>query len=81
MSNGETPVEQRVRSIETVCAAQLAKFVTFQTEISDHENRLREIEKLAPALRAVMWVGAVLGVSIIGFIWALITGQVSITFS
>ena len=81
MANGETTVEKRIRGIETTCAAQLTKFATLKKDLDDHENRLREIEKLAPALRAVMWVGAVLGVSVVGLIWAMITGQVSIHFN
>lgn len=44
------------------------------------DERLMEMEKLVPAIRAIMWVGAALGVSIVGLIWALITGQVQLIF-
>ena len=69
-------VEQRVRDIEITCAlrSQLGEIV------ADHETRLRTVEKLLPALRAVLWVGAGLGMSVIGFILALIIGQVQVIF-
>jgi len=41
---------------------------------------VQEIEKLVPALRAITWVGAILGMSIIALIWALITGQAQVVF-
>ena len=80
MSNGETTVETRLRGIETTCAAQIANYQAVRDQLEDHEDRMREIEKLVPALRAVMWVGAALGLSVIGLIWAMITGQVSVVF-
>ena len=80
MANGETNVEMRIRSIETRCAAQIANYKMMHEQMEDHEIRMRDIEKLVPALRAVMWVGAALGVSVIGLIWAMITGQVSVVF-
>lgn len=46
--------------------------------VEDHEKRLDALEELAPAIRIVIWLGAVLGVSILGLIWALITGSAQI---
>jgi len=48
--------------------------------IDDHEKRLRELEKLAPAMKVVIWVAGTLGVSVIALVWALITGQALIAF-
>ncbi len=80
MGNGETGTEKRVRAIETVCAAQRANYRTQSDTLEDHEGRMRDIEKLLPALRAVMWAGSVLAGSVIVFIWSLITGHVEVMF-
>jgi hypothetical protein len=48
--------------------------------VGDHEDRIRALEKLAPAMRVVVWIAGVLGVSVIGLIWALITGQAVLAF-
>ena len=80
MSNGETDVEKRIRILENACAAHNVEFRALLMSSEDHEDRMREIEKLLPALRAVMWVGSALGLSVIGLIWAMITGQVTLIF-
>jgi hypothetical protein len=49
-------------------------------KVEDHEARLRELEKLAPAMRVVIWVAGLLGASMIALIWALITGSAQILF-
>lgn len=49
-------------------------------KVEDHEERLRELEKLAPAMRVVIWVAGILGASVIALIWALITGSAQILF-
>jgi hypothetical protein len=46
----------------------------------DLTRRMKEVEKVMPALRLIMWVGAAIGASVIAFIWSLITGQASVTF-
>jgi len=43
-------------------------------------KRLAGVERLLPALRVMMWAGAVLGVSVLALIWALITGQAVVCF-
>ncbi len=43
-------------------------------------KRLAAVERLIPALRAVMWIGAALGVSVMALIWAMITGQATVMF-
>ena len=43
-------------------------------------KRMAAVERLIPALRAVMWIGAALGVSVMALIWALITGQAQVIF-
>lgn len=49
-------------------------------KVEDHETRLRDLEKLAPAMRVVIWVAGILGASVIALIWALITGSAQILF-
>jgi len=49
-----------------------------EVTVQDHEKRLRELEKLAPAMRVVIWIAGALGLSVIGLIWGLITGQISL---
>ena len=48
--------------------------------VEDHEKRLRDLEKLAPAMKVVIWIAGILGLSIIGLIWGLITDQISLAF-
>jgi hypothetical protein len=48
--------------------------------VDDHETRIRELEKLAPSMKLVIWIAGVLGISVVGLIWTLITGQASILF-
>ena len=48
--------------------------------VDDHEDRIRQLEKLAPAMRVVVWIAGVLGVSVIALIWGLITGQAVLAF-
>jgi len=62
-----------VRAQETADAAR--------DSIPDNlDERMTALEKLAPVTRAVLWVGGALGLSVIGLIWALITGQAAISF-
>jgi len=64
--------------------AHIGRYNTWRNENKDEhkelEKRMGEIEKLVPAIRAVMWVGAALGLSIVGLIWSLVTGQVQLIF-
>jgi len=80
MSNGETDVEKRIRIVENFCSARSTQYITMLEVQEDHEKRMRDIEKLVPALRAVMWVGTAIGLSIVMFIWSVITGQVNLQF-
>jgi len=61
--------------------------VVMQTEAShkrldDHERRLQEIEKILPSLvmtgKALTFVGSAVVLSILGLIWALVTGQATV---
>ena len=45
------------------------------------DRRMREVERIAPVVKVIMWVGSLIGASIIGLIWSLIAGQASIVFS
>ena len=51
-----------------------------RTVIDDLDSRVDEIEKLMPTVRIVMWVGAILGASVVALIWSVITGQAQIVF-
>lgn len=45
------------------------------------DRRVLRIEKLIPAVNVILWVGSAIGVSFIGLIWSIITGQASIIFN
>ena len=64
--------------------SQVARCMSWRKDHKDEHNkmdqRIGEMEKLVPAIRAIMWVGAALGLSIIGLIWSLVTGQVQLIF-
>jgi len=40
------------------------------------EDLKKAIAPLIPAYKAIMWLGGVIGVTLVAFIWSLITGQV-----
>lgn len=50
------------------------------TLLCNVEERLTKIDTLWNFYRVSLWIGGVLGVSILSLIWALITGQAQITF-
>jgi len=56
------------------------KNVAVGKTVEDHETRIRNLEKLAPAMKVVIWIAGVLGLSVIGLIWGLITGQITLAF-
>ncbi|MFC1996992.1 hypothetical protein ACFLXI_05215 [Chloroflexota bacterium] len=78
--DGESNLEKRVRSVETVQAAQLARYKSLDGSVDDHEARLRSIEELAPLLKINQFILMALGASMIALIWALLTGQVELAF-
>ena len=45
------------------------------------ERRLREVEKMTPVVRVMLWVGAAIGASVVGLIWSVIVGSASIIFN
>jgi len=49
-------------------------------DVRDLDQRVKALEGLAPVLRAVMWIGVALGMSVMALIWALITGQAQVIF-
>ena len=80
-TNGRIPLSQVVRDNLN---SHIARFNAWKVEHGkDHdkmEEKINEFEKLVPAIRATIWVGALLGVSIVGLIWSLVTGQVQLIF-
>ena len=69
-------IDSRVQAIECNDARSESVVVT----VKDHEDRHRSLEKLAPAMRVVVWIAGVLGISVIALIWGLITGQAVLAF-
>ena len=69
---------------EELCASEVPvlslKVGCLEVSAQDHEDRLRGLEKLIPSVRAVLWVGAAFGLSVVALIWALIVGQAQIVF-
>ena len=50
------------------------------TAVNGMDTRLKKVETYLPMLEFVKWTGAILGVSVLALIWALITGQATVTF-
>lgn len=74
-----------------VTATQEAKITAAHTRLDTHANDIKELKAakdatdkrlgvLEPAYRLMLFVGSALGISVIGLIWALITGTAKITF-
>ena len=76
----ETNLEKRVRSIETVSAAQRISSKAMHESVEDHEARLRRIEELTPLLKINQFILMGLSASVIALIWTLLTGQVQLVF-
>jgi len=64
---------QRCAQLDSV-RLTTAKLVTKQLNLE------KSVERASTVVRIVSWVGAVIGVSIIALIWALITGQAQVVF-
>jgi seryl-tRNA synthetase len=58
-----------------LCAARGVITEQLQNQAKDLETRMKRLEELYPAIKTIIWIGAVIGVSIIALIWSLITGQ------
>lgn len=83
LGDSMTRVEKKLDSFD--CRVQevekdMAKKDAVISTVEDHEKRLRELEKLAPAMKVVIWVAGILGASVIALIWSLITGTATIFF-
>ena len=73
-------IGKKVESRDLVCAAQGPVYTNLVEKVKDHEVRLDSVEKLMPAVRALIWIGGLFGISVIGLIWAIIIGQVQVIF-
>lgn len=66
------------------CAAQAPVYKMQIEKTIDHETRIRVIEDAVTDLKypvkVVTWIGAALGLSVIGLILSIITGQVLLVF-
>ena len=61
-------------------AAKCVEIERTRLDLDGLKKRVEEIEKLLPAIRVVMWIGAALGASVVALIWALITGRAQVVF-
>ena len=65
---------------QLTCVARGVQLTQTAKTVEELEKRMKRLEELYPAIRIIMWVGAIIGTSIIVLIWSLITGQASIVF-
>lgn len=72
--------QKRFQDLLVDYATRCVQIEAMKVEMNKLDLRVKEIEKLAPAVRVMMWVGALLGASIVALIWALITGQAQVMF-
>lgn len=70
----------RIKDLENGSGRDTVNTENIKKEVEDHETRIRDLERLAPAMKVVIWIAGLLGASVIALIWALITGQASILF-
>jgi uncharacterized protein YhaN len=70
----------RINDVERGSGRDAVSTENIKKEVDDHEQRIRELEKLAPAMRVVIWIAGALGLSVVALIWSLITGQASLIF-
>ena len=47
-------------------------------KLDENEKRLRVVEGYAPVIKAVMYVGGALMLSVLTFLWAIFTNQIQI---
>ena len=80
MRTATSAVQGQANNRDVFCAARNSGFEVMVDRVKDHEERLDNVEKLMPALRVVIWIGAALGVSVLALIWSMITGQVVLVF-
>lgn len=84
---------QQQDALERVAATatQEAKITAAHTRLDGHANEIKDLKAanaaaekrlsvLEPAYRLMLFVGSALGISVIGLIWALITGTAKVTF-
>lgn len=76
--------EDRLRSIEQCHPVLENNIKTLRADVDENDQRIKLNEKaittLMAAYRVQVFLGSALIVSIIGLIWALITGQAEVTF-
>lgn len=75
-------LDVRLRNLEITEAAcrstQESKLGAMEKLITDHDNRLDVIEKSMPAVRALIWLGGIVSLSVIGLIWGILTHTITI---
>jgi len=76
--------ETRIITLEKSDVVQDDRIKTLQSDTREMENQVDLLEKavikFGELAIAIKWLLGALGVSVIGLIWSLITGQASIAF-
>ena len=80
LADRDAAQQEKLDALELTVATNGVRNDGHREDIDDLDNRVDEIEKLMPTVRIVMWVGALLGASVVAFIWSMITGQAQIVF-
>jgi predicted transcriptional regulator len=62
------------------CVRRGEQSIQMSKLLAQHDDRIEAVEKMAPALRILSWVGTALAGSIIALIWAIITGRADVVF-
>jgi hypothetical protein len=60
------------------CVEQCAIVANNARDLTALGRRLEMLEKLAPVMKAVVWIAGLLGAAVMALIWSLITGQASL---
>ncbi len=82
-----TQHERDLHSLQITYVQQCARLedhtrglASLEIEAEQDRARLKELEKLAPVTRAVLWVSVAMGTSLVGLIVSVITGRVRLVF-
>jgi len=72
--NGNPSQGERIRDN----AAEIEKN---KHEIKEIKEFIKEMRPLLPIMRGIMFLGSAFGITLIAFIWGIVTHQISVSFS
>jgi len=72
--------QMQIDQLQIDVSRRAVQFDSTRLKLVAMEPRVRELEKLTPVVKAIMWVGAIVEASILALLWALITGQAQVVF-